>query len=40
MAASASGFDDGGLGVHQVLGVVPSADGLSGMAATRHDWEG
>jgi len=40
MAASANGFDDGGLGVHQVLGVVPSADGLSGMAATRHDWEG
>ncbi len=38
MAASANGFDDGGLGVHQVLGVVPSAGGESGMPRTRLDW--
>jgi cyclopropane-fatty-acyl-phospholipid synthase len=39
MAASANGFDDGGLAVHQVLGVVPSATGWSGMPATRAAWE-
>jgi cyclopropane-fatty-acyl-phospholipid synthase len=39
MAASANGFDDGGLAVHQVLGVRPSADGDSGMPATRRGWE-
>jgi cyclopropane-fatty-acyl-phospholipid synthase len=38
MAASAVGFDDGGLGIHQVLGVVPGADGSSAMPATRDDW--
>lgn len=38
MAASAVGFEDGGLGVHQVLGVKPSAEGESGMARTRHDF--
>ena len=38
MAASAIGFDDGGLAIHQVLGVVPSVDGRSGMPATRADW--
>jgi cyclopropane-fatty-acyl-phospholipid synthase len=38
MAASAIGFDDGGLAVHQVLGVVPEADGRSGMPPTRTDW--
>jgi len=38
MAASALGFDDGGLSIHQVLGVVPSADGRSNMPATRADW--
>ncbi len=38
MAASANGFDDGGLAVHQVLGVVPSSDGASGMPPTRADW--
>jgi len=38
MAASAVGFDDGGLGIHQVLGVVPKADGSSGMPITRDDW--
>ena len=38
MAASALGFDDAGLAIHQVLGVVPSADGHSNMPATRADW--
>ena len=38
MAASALGFDDGGLGLHQVLGVVPGATGASGMPATREGW--
>ncbi len=35
MAGSANGFRDGGLGVHQVLGVVPGADGSSDMPPTR-----
>ena len=35
MAGSANGFHDGGLGVHQVLGVVPDPDGASGMPLTR-----
>jgi cyclopropane-fatty-acyl-phospholipid synthase len=38
MAASANGFDDGGLAIHQVLGVVPGPDGTSGMPATRQSW--
>ncbi len=38
MAASAIGFEDGGLGVHQVLGVVPDDEGCSGMPATRREW--
>lgn len=38
MAASAIGFDDSGLAVHQVLGVVPGADGTSGMPPTRIGW--
>ncbi len=38
MAASAIGFDDGGLAVHQVLGVVPGEDGTSGMPPTRVGW--
>jgi cyclopropane-fatty-acyl-phospholipid synthase len=38
MAASANGFDDGGISVHQVLGVVPGRDGGSGMPATRAHW--
>jgi cyclopropane-fatty-acyl-phospholipid synthase len=38
MAASANGFDDGGLAVHQVLGVVPAAGGESGMPPTRAGW--
>lgn len=39
MAASAIGFDDGGIAVHQVLGVVPGPDGSSGMPRTRGDWD-
>jgi cyclopropane-fatty-acyl-phospholipid synthase len=38
MAASANGFDDGGLAIHQVLGVVPEPGGRSGMPRTRADW--
>ena len=38
MAASANGFDDGGISIHQVLGVVPGADGRSGMPPTRSAW--
>ncbi len=38
MAASAIGFDDGGISVHQVLGVVPTPQGVSGMAPTRDGW--
>jgi cyclopropane-fatty-acyl-phospholipid synthase len=37
MAASAVGFDDGGLGVHQLLGVKPAPNGASGMP-WRRDW--
>ena len=39
MAASANGFDDGGLAIHQVLGVVPGPDGQSGMPPTRTGWD-
>lgn len=35
MAASALGFEDNGVAVHQVLGVVPDADGNSAMPAVR-----
>jgi len=38
MVGSAIGFDDGGIAVHQVLGVVPDSDGSSGMPRTRSDW--
>ena len=38
MAASAVGFEDGGLGLHQVLGLVQDADGGSGMPTTRDVW--
>lgn len=37
MAASVIGFEDGGLGVHQVLGVV-AENGVSGVPATRAGW--
>jgi cyclopropane-fatty-acyl-phospholipid synthase len=39
MAASAVGFDDGGLSVHQVLGVKPLPGGPSLMPPTRASWE-
>ena len=39
MAASAVGFEDGGIAVHQVLGVLPAADGTSGMPRTRGEWD-
>ncbi len=39
MAGSAIAFADGDINVHQVLGVVPSADGSSGMPPTRQGFE-
>ncbi|MGP0032176.1 MAG: class I SAM-dependent methyltransferase [Acidimicrobiales bacterium] len=38
MAASANGFDDGGISIHQVLGVVPDPEGRSGLPLTRASW--
>jgi cyclopropane-fatty-acyl-phospholipid synthase len=38
MAASANGLDDGGISIHQVLGVKPAPDGQSGMPTTRDAW--
>lgn len=38
MAASAIGFEDGGLSIHQVLGIASDADGGSGMPNTRRAW--
>jgi cyclopropane-fatty-acyl-phospholipid synthase len=38
MAGSAVGFEDGGISIHQVLGVVPTAAGRSDMPATRAGW--
>lgn len=38
MAGSAIGFEDGGIAIHQVLGVVPTRSGSSGMAPTRRSW--
>ena len=38
MAASANGFDEGGISVHQVLGVIAGPDGASGMPSTRSAW--
>jgi cyclopropane-fatty-acyl-phospholipid synthase len=37
MAASVTGFEDGGISVHQVLGVVPDG-GRSNMPPTRASW--
>jgi cyclopropane-fatty-acyl-phospholipid synthase len=39
MAGSAVGFEDGGIAIHQVLGVVPTAAGEAGMPATRRSWD-
>jgi cyclopropane-fatty-acyl-phospholipid synthase len=38
MAASANGFDDGGLAIHQVLGLATDNKGLSGMPPSRAGW--
>lgn len=38
MAASALGFEDGGLAIHQVLGIAADGDGTSGMPPTRDRW--
>lgn len=38
MAASVNGFEDGGIAVHQVLGIRPAPGGASGMPATRRHW--
>jgi cyclopropane-fatty-acyl-phospholipid synthase len=40
MAGSAVGFEDGGVGLHQVLGVALDAQGASGMPPTRDGWTG
>jgi hypothetical protein len=37
MAGSALGFDGGRISIHQTLGVVPAADGTSGIP-WRRDW--
>jgi cyclopropane-fatty-acyl-phospholipid synthase len=39
MAGSAIGFEDGGIAIHQVLGVVPTPTGEAGLPATRRDWD-
>ncbi len=38
MAASALGFEDGGIAIHQVLGTKTDEYGRSGMPPTRRDW--
>jgi cyclopropane-fatty-acyl-phospholipid synthase len=38
MAASAVGFEEGGLAIHQVLGTKTDDCGRSGMPPTRRDW--
>lgn len=38
MAASAVGFEDGGIGLHQVLCVRTASDGTSGVPRTRSGW--
>ena len=38
MAGSVVGFTDGGISVHQVLGVVPTPEGTSAMPPTRAHW--
>jgi cyclopropane-fatty-acyl-phospholipid synthase len=39
MAGSATSFAGGHIAIHQVLGVVPAADGSSGMPPTRYGFE-
>jgi cyclopropane-fatty-acyl-phospholipid synthase len=38
MAGSALGFEDGGIGIHQLLGVVPEASGQARMPGSRRSW--
>jgi cyclopropane-fatty-acyl-phospholipid synthase len=38
MAASANGFDDGGISIHQVLGVNPGPGGKASFPPTRSTW--
>jgi cyclopropane-fatty-acyl-phospholipid synthase len=38
MAGSAVGFDDGGVAIHQVLGVITNDTGNAAMPSTRRDW--
>jgi cyclopropane-fatty-acyl-phospholipid synthase len=38
MAASAVGFTDGGIAIHQILGVVPDDRGGVAMPPTRREW--
>ncbi len=38
MAVSANSFDEGGISLHQVLGVRPTPQGQSLMPPTRRDW--
>ena len=38
MTGSALGFEDGGIGIHQVLGVVPDDAGQVRMPASRRSW--
>ncbi|MGO9912882.1 MAG: class I SAM-dependent methyltransferase [Acidimicrobiales bacterium] len=38
MCASVNGFEDGGIAIHQVLGVKPDDRGASGMPLTRSSW--
>ena len=38
MTASAIGFEDGGIAIHQALGVVNTPAGFSGMPRTRDGW--
>ena len=38
MAGSAIGFEDGGIGIHQVLGVIADSTGGAAMPLTRRGW--
>jgi cyclopropane-fatty-acyl-phospholipid synthase len=38
MAASVNGFEDGGISIHQVLGIRPGSGGESQVALTRRSW--
>ncbi len=38
MAGSVVGFTDGGISIHQVLGVVPTTSGASNIPPTRRSW--